>query len=106
ALVTSILFVRPAIARMLGQSTDDKFDHALAGRDLAANDQRQDYLRATLHRDEHGAEIATPFSLQDSSMISLLAKADALVIRPPHAAAVKAGDHVDIIRLAGSAVSI
>ncbi len=61
ALVTSILFVRPAIARMLGQSTDDKFDHALAGRDLAANDQRQDYLRATLHRDEHGSPRPMPW---------------------------------------------
>jgi molybdopterin biosynthesis enzyme len=39
-------------------------------------------------------------------MISLLAKADALVIRPPHAVAIKAGDPVDIIRLTGGAVSI
>jgi molybdopterin molybdotransferase len=106
ALVTSILFVRPAIACMLGQSTEEILDHALAGRELPANDLRQDYLRATLHRDEHGRDIATPFKLQDSSMISLLAKADALVIRPPHAVAIKAGDPVDIIRLTGGAVSI
>jgi molybdopterin molybdotransferase len=106
ALVTSVLFVRPAIARMLGQDAAEIHDKALAGRDLAANDLRQDYLRATLHRDDLGQEIATPFNLQDSSMISLLAKADALVIRPPHAAPVRAGDPVDIIRLAGGAVSI
>jgi molybdopterin molybdotransferase len=106
ALVTSLLFVRPAIARMLGQGTDEVLDQALLGRDLPANDLRQDYLRASLHRDDVRQEIATPFKLQDSSLITLLARADALVIRPPHAPAAKAGDRVDIIRLAGGAVSI
>jgi molybdopterin molybdotransferase len=106
ALVTSLLFVRPAIARMLGQSTDERNEQVLLGRDLAANDLRQDYLRATLHRDDAGQEIATPFPLQDSSMINLLAKADALVIRPPYAPAAKAGDRVGIIRLAGGTISI
>ena len=106
ALVTSLLFVRPAIACMLGQDTTEQLDDALLGRDLAANDLRQDYLRASLHRDERGQEIATPFKLQDSSLISLLAQADVLVIRPPHAPAAKAGDRVDIIRLSGGAVSI
>jgi molybdopterin molybdotransferase len=106
ALVTSLLFVRPAIAGMLGQSTAENIEHALLGRDLAANDLRQDYLRAKLHRDDLGQQIATPFKLQDSSMISLLAQADALVIRPPHAPIAKEGDRVDIIRLAGGAVSI
>lgn len=105
ALVTSVLFVRPAIARMLGQNADETIDQVLLGRDLPANDQRQDYLRSTLHRDD-GREVATPFNVQDSSMISLLAKADALVIRPPHASAAKAGQRVDIIRLAGGAISI
>jgi len=106
ALVTSLLFVRPAIACMLGQSTAEQVDHALLGCDLAANDLRQDYLRASLQRDDAGQEIATPFKLQDSSLISLLAQADALVIRPPHAPAAKAGDRVDIIRLTGGAISI
>ena len=106
ALVTSLLFVRPAIARMLGQSTDEQREQVLLGRDLAANDLRQDYLRATLHRDESGQEIATPFPLQDSSMINLLAKANALVVRPPFAPAAKTGERVGIIRLAGGAISI
>jgi len=106
ALVTSLLFVRPAIAAMLGQKADEIIDHALLGRDLGANDQRQDYLRASLHRNSEGKEIATPFPIQDSSMVSLLARADALVIRPPHAPAIQAGDQIDIIRLSGGAISI
>lgn len=106
ALVTSILFVRPAIARMLGQDTAEQLDQVVLGRDLPANDQRQDYLRATLERNAEGHEVATPFQLQDSSMISLLARADALVIRAPHAPDAKAGDRVQMIRLSGSAISI
>ncbi|HWT98098.1 MAG TPA: gephyrin-like molybdotransferase Glp [Terriglobales bacterium] len=106
ALVTSLLFVRPAIACMLGQDTSERLDPAVLGRDLAANDQRQDYLRATLERSPSGEDIATPFPIQDSSMMSLLAKADALVIRAPHASAAKAGDRVEIIRLHGGVVSL
>jgi len=106
ALVTSLLFVRPAVARMLGQDTTERLDPAVLGRDLAANDQRQDYLRATLERSPTGEDIATPFPIQDSSMMSRLAKADALVIRAPHAPAAKAGDRVEIIRLHGGVVSI
>ncbi|HVI87838.1 MAG TPA: gephyrin-like molybdotransferase Glp [Dongiaceae bacterium] len=106
ALVTSLLFVRPAITRMLGQDATERLDQAILGRDLAANDQRQDYLRSTLERSPSGDDIATPFPIQDSSMMSLLAKADALVVRAPHAAAAKAGDRVDIIRLHGGVVSL
>jgi molybdopterin molybdotransferase len=106
ALVTSLLFVRPAIACMLGQDTTERLDHAILGRDLAANDLRQDYLRSTLQRAPSGEDIATPFPIQDSSMISILARADALVIRAPHAPAAKAGDRVDIIRLHGGVVGL
>ena len=52
------------------------------GADVGENDERQDYLRATLRRDESGALIATPFAKQDSSMLSLLVKAQCLD-RPP-----------------------
>jgi molybdopterin molybdotransferase len=37
---------------------------------------------------------------QDSSMLGVLARADALIVRPPHAPAAKAGDTCHIIRLA------
>ncbi|MDY0883045.1 gephyrin-like molybdotransferase Glp [Dongia soli] len=106
ALVTALLFVRPAIARMLGQEDRIATEYAALGRDLPANDLRQDYLRASLTRDEDGRLIATPFNLQDSSLISLLAKADALVLRPPHAPAAVTGSEVEIIRLGGGAVSL
>ena len=58
-------------------------------RDLPANDERADYLRATL-----AAGTATPLPLQDSSMMQALAKADCLVIREPFDPARRAGERV------------
>jgi molybdopterin molybdotransferase len=67
--------------------------------DLPANDRRQDYLRARLARGADGVAEATPFDKQDSSMMSLLARADCLVVRPPNAPPAKKGDWVEIVPL-------
>ena len=103
SLVCALVFLRPALARMLGIAADAALatQTARLGVDLAANDERQDYLRATLIRDETGALVATPFAKQDSAMLSLLAKAQCLVVRPPHAPAARRGAAVEIIALEG-----
>jgi molybdopterin molybdotransferase len=72
---------------------------ARAGAPIKANDGRQDYLRATLAEDDDGHWIATPFGKQDSSMMSSLAAAGALIVRPPRAEAVPAGGALRIIPL-------
>ncbi len=98
--VTAVIFLRPAMNIMLGVAQSDAPDEtALLGRDLAANDQRQDYLRATLSIDDDGRRMATPFDAQDSAMMARFAAADCLVIRAPHAPLAKAGDTVEIIVL-------
>ena len=79
---------------------------AIAGCDLQTNDRRQDYLRASLSRGASQQLVATPFAKQDSSMLSLLARADALVVRPPDATALKAGDPVEIICLSEALSSV
>lgn len=100
SLVCGVIYVRPAIRRMLGlEPAAAQDEHAVLGRDLPANDRRQDYLRAELAASESDAPVATPFERQDSSMLSRLARADCLVIRPPEAPAAKAGDAIRIIRL-------
>jgi molybdopterin molybdotransferase len=76
---------------------------ARLGRDLRQNDRRQDYLRSTLSRAADGALEATPFPVQDSSMMRPLASSDCLVIRPPHAPAAPAGTPVPIILFPGGA---
>ncbi len=51
-------------------------------------------MRASLAIDPDGRVVATPFPIQDSSLLALLAKADCLLIRPPHAPAAPAGERV------------
>ena len=70
----------------------------MLGCDLPANDERADYLRATLTPGPDGA-VATPFPQQDSSMLVPLAKADCLLVREPHAPAARAGSRCNILKL-------
>ena len=102
SLVCAIIFLRPAMARMLGQSLVDSGPRsARLGCALATNDRRQDYLRARLGQAPDGELVATPFAVQDSSNLSRLTHADCLVVRPPQAPAAKAGERVAIILLDG-----
>jgi molybdopterin molybdotransferase len=97
ALVTALIFVKPAFAVMEGRPVEDDTERAILGADLKANDLRQDYLRARLERNAEGRLVATPMERQDSAMMAFLALADGLVIRPPHAPPAKAGDIVKIL---------
>jgi molybdopterin molybdotransferase len=106
-VVTALLFLKPAVERMLGLSGVDKArEVAQLGKDMPANDTRQDYVRARLVTNAEGQKVATPFSPQDSSMLSLIARADCLIVRKPHAPEAKAGDTVDILPLSGGCWSI
>ena len=107
ALVCSTLFLRPAIEAMLGRTKSQaSMPTAVLGRDLPENDSREDYLRAEASYDDAGRLVATPFPKQDSSMLSLMARADCLIVRPIHAPAIKAGDFVPIVTLSGGCLSI
>ena len=53
-----------------------------------------------------GMRLATPFDLQDSSVMSGLAGADCLVIRPPHAPAAAKGETVEIVTFAAGMVRL
>jgi molybdopterin molybdotransferase len=97
-----ILFMSPLIRAMLGDpdAGRDRSEPAIAGDTLAANDQRMDFLRSAL--DLSGpVPVASPFAVQDSSMIGVLARAEALLIRPPHAPAAPKGALCRILRLGG-----
>jgi molybdopterin molybdotransferase len=101
AYVCSFLFLVPLIRRLAGRSDIARQpEQALLGCDLPANDERADYLRATLEGGPDGVLVATPYPVQDSSMLSPLARADCLVIREPHAAPAPAGSPCAILKLA------
>ena len=106
-MVCALVFLKPAIKRLSG--LDPVADPPVTARlaaPLAVNDRRQDYLRATLARAADGELEAKPFEKQDSSMMSLLARSDCLIVRPPHAPAAKAGERVTIIPLGGGPLAL
>jgi molybdopterin molybdotransferase len=99
AYVCAVLFLVPLIRRLSGR--DDislPLETARLGQNLPANDERADYMRATL-RPFDGRDAVFPFPVQDSSMMAPLAEADCLLVREPFAPAAKAGDECAIIRL-------
>lgn len=98
--VCAFLFMVPLIRALCGRiDIHHPAKTARLGRDLKANDQRADYLRARLDTDDSGALIATPVSHQDSSLLGNLAVAQGLLLRSPFADAARAGDRCEIIRL-------
>jgi molybdopterin molybdotransferase len=100
AYVCALLFLRPLLRRLAGR-TDLALDTvpAVLGRDLKANDERSDYLRATLEARPDGTLVATPAPIQDSSMLAPLAAADCLVVREPFAPAAFAGEPCAVVKL-------
>ncbi|SFT90912.1 molybdopterin molybdochelatase [Pseudovibrio denitrificans] len=102
SLVCALLFLGPLLDKMLGRSVplaNQGVTKATLTADLPANDLRQDYLRASLSTDAQGNLTTEPFDKQDSSMLALLTKADALIVRPPHAPAASAGEKVELLKL-------
>jgi molybdopterin molybdotransferase len=98
--VCAFLFMVPLIRALSGRSdVHHAVEHAIPARDLAANDHRQDYLRARLDIREDGVTVATPVNHQDSSLTANLSAAQGLVVRPPHAPAAPAGSSCPFIRL-------
>ncbi len=100
AYVCSILFLVPLIRRLCGRSdAEPVLEPAVLGCDLPENDERADYLRASLCAGADGVPVATPFPVQDSSMLMPLAEAGCLVVREPFAPAAKAGSRCAILKL-------
>src|ERR1700722_14981991 len=98
--VCGFLFLVPLIRALSGRTDiHHRSETALLGRDVVANDLREDYLRARLERRGDGVLIATPVDHQDSSLLANLAAARALVIRPPFAPKAAAGTPCEILRL-------
>ncbi len=99
AFICALLFLRPALLRLAGLADAPlPLEPAQTKTPLRANDRRFDFLRAVLERNQDGALLAEAFAVQDSAMQASLARADALILRPPHAPAVEAGGVVEILR--------
>ena len=98
--VCAFLFLAPLIRTLSGRAdVEQPAESVTLGRDLPENDERADYLRATLESGPDGP-IATPVPVQDSSLMAPLARAGGLLIREPFAPAAKAGDRCRILKFA------
>lgn len=99
ALVTARLFLKPLIDAMQGLPPEGEPPVAELVEPMPANDERQDYVRATLAVARDGRRTVRPFALQDSSMQRTMQLANCLIIRQPGAAAAPIGTVVPVLVL-------
>jgi molybdopterin molybdotransferase len=95
SMVCGRVFLTPLIRHMLGLPAEQT-RHTLAplACAIARNGPREHYMRASFSNGQ-----LTPFDRQDSALLSVLAQANALLVRPPHAPALGAGAEVPYILL-------
>ena len=106
SMVCAILFLRPLLRALHGEPdpSADLSQPARLAVDLPANGVRQDYMRASLSGGADGILVATPAPNQDSSLVKTMARAEGLIVRPPHAPPAKAGDRCRVIPFHGLGV--
>jgi len=95
AMVCGTIFVIPVVRAMLGLGMAPAPQrHAKLKTEMPINGPRAHYMRARI---EDG--IITPFERQDSALLTVLAEANALLLRPPHDPAKQAGEDVAFVPL-------
>ena len=100
ALVCTRIFLVPMLNRMLGlDGSDTAARSGVLAVELDSNGPRQHYMRATVAEGPNGEPLVTPVRSQDSSLLSPLAGADCLIVRPPEAPALPKGETVPILPL-------
>ncbi|MDE2377322.1 gephyrin-like molybdotransferase Glp [Bradyrhizobium sp.] len=98
--VCGFLFMVPLIRALAGRNAiHHRRERAVLGRDVPANDAREDYLRARLEQREDGTPVAVPVNHQDSSLLANLAAAQALLVRAPFAPKAASGAPCEVLRL-------
>ena len=100
SLVCARIFLVPLVRALLGQSPGA--ERGTQGRlavPVEANGPRQHYMRAVSVPGSDGLPLVTPVRSQDSSLLSSLAEADCLLVRPPGAPAAPQGALVPILPL-------
>jgi molybdopterin molybdotransferase len=100
AFVGAEVFVRPALATLA--SAPDAIPSRIKVRlaaEMGAAGSREEYVRARIEPGPDGVPLAHPFGRQDSSLMSVLAQANALLVRPTDQDPAKAGELVEALYL-------
>ncbi len=101
ALVCAFLYLRPAVAKMLGchgKELEHRTCKLALSTPLKKNGPRANYARGVIHIDSGGTETVKPLTAQDSSMLTTYARADGLIVQPPDDPGADAGQLVDFMR--------
>jgi len=100
SLICTRVFLVPLIRALLGLVRDDvRALKATTTVELERNGPRAHYMRGKLGRAADGSTTVTPVRSQDSSLLTPLAAADCLIVRPINAAVVAAGGSVTVLPL-------
>jgi molybdopterin molybdotransferase len=98
AMISARLFLVPLIAALLGRNNEPPKLQAIVTVPLNSNGPREHYMRATLDLSTSPPQV-TPLASQDSSRVSILARANALIVLPAEAPALTAGSPVSVMQL-------
>lgn len=100
SIICTRIFVIPLIAALSGRALDTPGTlQAPLTWPIGPNGPRKHFMRGTLDQLENGQLQVTPASRQDSSLLSVLAYSNALIIREPHAPALSEGRKVTVLRI-------
>jgi molybdopterin molybdotransferase len=99
AFACAELFLRPLLAVLQGGDPALPMITARLRSPLPAEGPREHWLRAGLEFDAEGGVWAAPLPDQDSAMVTVFARADALLRRPARAGAARDGDVVEVLAL-------
>jgi molybdopterin molybdotransferase len=94
AIICARVFLKPLLDRFLGRARRDEPRIVRLAVPLDANGEREHYMRAKLSEDG-----VAPIGDQDSSLMSVFANADCLLVRPARGPALPAGALVRVIPL-------
>jgi len=98
-LLTAQLFFVPLVARLAGKHYKAPLMTGYLTRPLAANGARRHYIRACVEKNETGGRAVTPLDNQDSSLLSVLTKANCLIVHEADAPALPESSACTILLL-------
>jgi molybdopterin molybdotransferase len=99
ALVCAELFLKPIVRAMTGADPEPRFVKARLAAPVPANGDRVQLMRVALTEADDGVSEARLLRDQDSSLVTVYAQADALLLRAKDAPAAGVGVLVDVLRL-------
>lgn len=101
SLICTRVFIVPLVRRLAGHAGEAAHEaRAVLSEQLERNGPREHYMRARRAMAEPGRRpLVTPIPNQDSALLSPLAAADCLIVRPAGAPAQDAGTEVSVLPL-------